>query len=363
MSQCPDLTPVSGRIIPMPTPETVCPACKAPSSLVFVEEHRDRVAGGTYRLSLCWGCGVVSAAPRAAIGGDWYAKAAPLRLTAWTKAPESDWRFARFFDDARVPGKVLDLGCGDGGFLGLARESGWSGVGFDYDERVVAAARGRGLDAHAASFEAFRASRAPGEFDALTMFDVLEHAPEPSDFLNEAKRLLRPGGLLAVTLPNALRPLPWGREEHDFPPHHFTRWTPEALKGFLERHGFSIVRQEVGPLRLGYLCDHAFYYRVMPPALAFAKRLIFGRRAAAETSISELYDRGGAQEGNSADARGGEPPKGLLADRAARQRLSALAARVFGVAFLPVAWAMRRRYLQREPRCGDCLYTAARLGP
>ena len=53
-----------------------------------------------------------------------------------------------------------------------------------------------------------------------------------------------------MTLPNALRPLPFVREQHDYPPHHFTRWTPEAMRGFLEREGFSVVHQDAGSLKV-----------------------------------------------------------------------------------------------------------------
>lgn len=336
-------------------PSAICPACLAAAPLEFVEEHVDRIGGRTYRVGLCRECGVVSSEPREPVGADWYEKAAPLRLDAWPSRPDEDWRFARFFEDVRPPARLLDLGCGDGGFLRLARSRGFEGVGFDYDERVVGAARRQGLDVHSARFEDFCASRPSAEFDGLTMFDVLEHVPEPAAYLDAAKRLLKPGGLLALTLPNALRPLPWGREEHDYPPHHFTRWTPGAMKGFLGRRGFEVLRQDCGHLRLRFLADHVFFYRLMPPVLGLAKRVLFGNKAGGRASLSELYERSGADPA---------PPSGLraaLSDRLLRQRLAVGASRAFYYAFLPVAWGMRSYYRLKEPRGGDCLYTLARL--
>ena len=270
-----------------------CPACGSAAPLSFIEEHFDRIGGKKYRLLSCTECGVVSSEPREAVGADWYEKAAPIRGKEAHAAPEHDWRFRQFLTERFPPGagRLLDVGCGDGGFLELAARAGFHPTGFDYDERVVSKAKAKGLDAQATEFEAFCASRKVGEFDYATLFDVLEHTPEPAWFFGEVKRLLKPGGHAALTMPNARRPLPWGREEHDYPPHHFTRWSPESMRGFLERQGFEVLRQEAGTLKLRYLSDHFFFYRVMPGVLRIARGLIFGKKAEASgKTITELYE-------------------------------------------------------------------------
>ena len=316
-----------------------------------MEDHFDKIGGKRYTLLRCPACGVISTEPREAVGADWYVKAAPIRDQVSRPDPGEDWRFREFAADRLPPGKLLDVGCGDGRFLQLAARLGFAGTGFDYDERTVAQARAKGLtDVHAAEFSAFCASRRPGEFDAATLFDVLEHTPEPAWFLGEVARLLKPGGHLVLTMPNAFRPTPWGREEHDYPPHHFTRWNPDTMRGFLERHGFEVVRQETGASDLrAYLSAHFFFYRVMPWALKAAKRILFrgaGSTGGAET-ISELYEKGG-------------PRPGLLADKMRRQRLVDKARLAFDVIFYPAAAVLAAWYRLREPRCGDGLYTLAR---
>ncbi len=326
--------------------KAACPACGVDQPLQEVEVHVDPIAGGRYRIGRCGACGVVSSEPRQAVGADWYEKAAPIRAMEGAPDPAKDWRFGQFFRDC-PPGRILDVGCGEGGFLTLARGRGFDGVGFDYDERVVRRARESGVEAYAAEFEGFCGSRAPREFDAATFFDSLEHHPEPAWMLARVKRLLKPGAVVAVTLPNALRPLPWGREEHDYPPHHFTRWTPDAMKGFLERQGFSVIRQDAGSLRTRYLADHFFFYRVMPPALAMARRLLFGAKAASSgETVTALYGKSGG---------------GALFDKRRRQRIVDLARAGFNAGFWPAAACLKAYYRMREPRCGDCLYTAARL--
>lgn len=314
-----------------------------------MEEHRDPINAAEYRIRICPDCGVVSSEPREAVGADWYEKSAPIRGRERRPPPEKDWRFRQFLSD-RVPrGRLLDVGCGDGGFLRLAAAAGFSPIGFDFDARVAAQARAQGLDVHTAEFSVFCAGREPGEFGAITLFDVLEHTPEPAWFLGKLKGLLKPGGHLAITLPNGLRPLPWRREEHDFPPHHFTRWTPDSLKVFLERHGFEVVRQDAGTLKLRYLSDHCFFFRVMPGLLALARRVLFGRSARGNgATITELYRRSKSA------------PAGMLGDKLRRQRLVDVARFSFQIAFSPAALVQRAYYRSREPRSGDCLYTLAR---
>ena len=94
-----------------------CPACEGVRDLALVEEWRDPVAGGAYRLHRCGTCGLVFADPRDPVGTAWHAKAALLRAKEERAPAPLDWRFLRFLDAGLEPGRVLDVGCGDGGFL------------------------------------------------------------------------------------------------------------------------------------------------------------------------------------------------------------------------------------------------------
>ena len=326
-----------------------CPACGSLSPLKPLESHFDPIGGKRYGLFTCRACSVVSTEPREPVGAEWYAKEGPTRAQVRRPPPEADWRFREFFSEGLPPGRLLDVGCGDGGFMLLAAAQGYVTTGFDYDERVVAQARRKGLrDVHAMEFSAFCASRRSEEFDIVTLFDVLEHTPEPAWFLGEIRRLLKPGGYLAVNLPNYLRPTPLGREAQDFPPHHFTRWTPDAMKGFLAKNGFEVVRQDAETLHLGYLADSYLFFWVMPRLLAGARRILFGRQAPSGATLTELYERSG-KAGSS-----------LLGDKLFRQRLVSPARAAFSMLFAPVALCLRIYFRVREPRCGECLYTLAR---
>ena len=328
----------------MPQPRS-CPACARGGPFDPVETHRDRIGGANYELYRCPACFVVFSEPRAAVGPGWYEKSAPLRAREGRSDPRRDWRFRTFLNLPGKPGRVLDVGCGDGGFLSRAAAAGWSGVGFDYDARMVELAKRNGVDAHAMDFAAFVKTRAPGEFDAGTLFDVLEHTPEPAELLAQVRPLLKSGGRLVLTLPNALRPLPFGREEWDYPPHHFTRWSPAALRGFVERNGFVVERLDSGTLRLSYLSEQLFFGFFMPRVLSLYKRVAFGKTAAGKT-VTEAYAASGGAGG--------------LADPARRQDLVNGFKTAMKLVTYPLAAILWILYGVARPGAGEYIFLSAR---
>jgi 2-polyprenyl-3-methyl-5-hydroxy-6-metoxy-1,4-benzoquinol methylase len=99
------------------------------------------------------------------------------------------------------PGKLLDVGCGNGQFLDRMRELGWGVIGVEPDKQAAKVARERlGLSIHEGLLEKIAF---PDEtFDAVTMNHVVEHLPDPINTLRECHRILKKGGRLVVTVPN-----------------------------------------------------------------------------------------------------------------------------------------------------------------
>ena len=97
-------------------------------------------------------------------------------------------------------GSVLDVGCGNGGFLAMASGGGWSVAGVDFDEDSVAAARSRGLPVRLGGIELLDDSRE--RFDVITISHVIEHVYDPLAMLARSHRLLKPGGMLWLETPN-----------------------------------------------------------------------------------------------------------------------------------------------------------------
>ncbi|MDP8929584.1 MAG: class I SAM-dependent methyltransferase [Actinomycetota bacterium] len=120
-----------------------------------------------------------------------------------------DSRYQYMIDRARSEvGKlesVLDIGCGIGNFLELAVSQGLKAVGSDVSARAVAEARRRGLRVHAA--EELGVSVSDGSFDALTMWDVIEHVGEPKEMLASVVPKVRRGGALLFETPDGGFPI------------------------------------------------------------------------------------------------------------------------------------------------------------
>jgi 2-polyprenyl-3-methyl-5-hydroxy-6-metoxy-1,4-benzoquinol methylase len=96
------------------------------------------------------------------------------------------------------PAALLDVGCGNGEFLGLAKAAGYAAHGIDVSEAAAESCRQRGLEVCAGDF----LSRSLGQqFDIITMWDVMEHLRSPRDFAQRASSLLAPGGVLLLKIP------------------------------------------------------------------------------------------------------------------------------------------------------------------
>ena len=145
--------------------------------------------------------------------------------------------------EARTPARVLDVGTGSGWLLANLRSFGWQAEGIDFDARVVARAREKGLTVHHGGLLEQRF--ADSSFDAVTMSHNLEHVHDPVAWLAEARRILRPGGRLSIATPNS-RSLLHGRfQRHWFPlepPRHLYLFNRAALAHALRRAGFSRSR-------------------------------------------------------------------------------------------------------------------------
>lgn len=99
-------------------------------------------------------------------------------------------------------GKLLDIGCGLGIFLNMAKEDGWSACGVDVSPYAVKYAKEKfGLDAHNSGV--LGNIEFPSEtFDVVTLWDSLEHFPDPLGQFKEIHRVLKNDGFVMLNVPN-----------------------------------------------------------------------------------------------------------------------------------------------------------------
>lgn len=111
-------------------------------------------------------------------------------------------RLADLEHHALLKGRLLDVGCALGFFMAAARSRGWDVEGCDISGHAVSFARKElGLPARQGTLA--EGGYASESFDAVTMWDVIEHVADPVTELRLAASLLAPGGVLAMTTPDA----------------------------------------------------------------------------------------------------------------------------------------------------------------
>ncbi len=199
----------------------VCPACRSPHSRAAME-----VAG--HPLRRCDSCASLWVAdpPPAEATAALYSEESYYTAEPTVDAPEEgiapgytghylldrhnvEAKFADVLDHVEryvAPGRLLDVGCGPGFLLSVARPRGWHGRGIDVNDWAVSYAREElGLDVSRATLD--DAGFADGHFDAVTMMDLVEHVADPEALLAEAARVTRTGGVLAILTPDAGSPV------------------------------------------------------------------------------------------------------------------------------------------------------------
>lgn len=189
-------------------------------------------------------------------------------------------------------GRLLDVGCSAGLFAELARASGWDVLGVEPSEWLAARARERLGDAVVcARFE--EVALEPGSFDAVCLWDVLEHVPDPPSFLAQAVAALRPGGLLALNVPNIrswiARAL--GRRWPLLLPEHLCFFSPASLRLLFDRNGVTETELHLHPVIFGagYVA-HRLAHHQIPGARLLARALGSGplRRLRVPLLMGEL---------------------------------------------------------------------------
>lgn len=237
-----------GRLATVAEPTSRCPLCGGTTASVI-----ERC--GDVCTELCAGCDVAYLTPvpsLSALGAHYDHGYYAEWISTQQRARRRLWRQRlKLVRARRSGGDLLDVGCGDGSFLEVAQAGGFLCAGTELSE--YAAERVRRRLRVPVMTGPVRAIEWPvASFDVVTMWHVLEHLTDPRGDLAIVHRLLRPGGLLVIAVPNRLSRLfngvyrlikgvtpplytPDERELHLF---HFT---PDSLRRLLEGLGFRVL--------------------------------------------------------------------------------------------------------------------------
>lgn len=221
---------------------------------------RDRLHGlpGEFTLVRCKHCGLIRTNPRptvqamAAYYPDDYGPYLSTKIPGVADKPLRKAgildpllrRIVRFNTNVlpeMVPGSMLEIGCASGSFLAQMESAGWKVSGIEFSPRAAAAAREAGFDVFSGGVDSAPEPEQP--YDLIVGWMVIEHLHEPLDSLKRLYKWTRPGGWLAISLPDA------GALEFQLfkasgyalqLPNHLYHFTPRTLAMLLAKAGWQV---------------------------------------------------------------------------------------------------------------------------
>lgn len=152
--------------------------------------------------------------------------------------------------------RLLDIGCSSGAFLANAVKLGYLAEGVEPAPKAAATAQAAGLRVRQGLLH--EAGYADGEFDAVTLFEVIEHLKEPQALLQECRRILRPGSILLVGTGNAsgwtARAMGANWEYFSIAAHggHISFYSLDSLERLAGQAGFTMAAVQTRGVRF---CD------------------------------------------------------------------------------------------------------------
>lgn len=142
--------------------------------------------------------------------------------------------------------KILDVGCSSGAFLKSARRMQFKIEGVEPAPTAAATAKSDGFTVYQSGLENPEIPR--NYFNVLTVFEVIEHLPDPKQFLEQCKSLLMPGGLLLINTGNTdswtQNALGSTWEYYDIEKHggHISFFNPYSIRLLAEAVGFKVLK-------------------------------------------------------------------------------------------------------------------------
>ncbi|MDP3729383.1 MAG: class I SAM-dependent methyltransferase [bacterium] len=139
-------------------------------------------------------------------------------------------------------GALFDIGAATGYFMEIAQKRGWKASGVEISEYAAQVGLKKGLDIQVGTVADI--ADAKERFDAITMWDVIEHMGNPESSLQDVRRLLKTGGVVAINTPDAGSMVAkiFGKRWHALvPPEHLHYFNAQNLGQLLERNNFEVL--------------------------------------------------------------------------------------------------------------------------
>ena len=151
-------------------------------------------------------------------------------------------KLVKGFNSYRQNNRILDVGCGDGWILDIAKKDGWDAYGTEYSARAIEICEAKGIKMYKGVLRPEKMQ--VNEFDVIVSSETIEHINNPREDFSNICKLLRKGGLLYVTTPNFNSYLRYLlKEKYNIIkyPEHLSYYTKTTLNTLLTNCGFKKV--------------------------------------------------------------------------------------------------------------------------
>lgn len=177
--------------------------------------------------------------------GEFYEK---LQKFSWYYVADK-WEYGVAIDDLHHCQSVLEVGSGQGAFIERVQQQCKIEIqGIELNPNAVRMAQAKHLPVVLQDITEMVQDKAEC-FDAICAFQVLEHLSQPQEFLQLMLKLLRPGGLLLISVPNGHSFMRHAQEDIlNMPPHHVTQWNANSLRYLSEIFPLHIKQIKKEPL-------------------------------------------------------------------------------------------------------------------
>ncbi len=192
--------------------------------------------------------------------------------------------------------KILDVGCGFGQLLANAKKRSWQVYGVEITKfKTTYVSEKFGIDIFCGEL---KQAKYPNDyFDVITALEFLEHLIDPSDFLQEARRVIKKDGILAIVVPNVessnakTDPLWWQS-------YHFFHFNADSLTRILKKNDFEIIKMIVNPHLETRNSDQKLFFRkiifdYLQWAVVFVRKILSTRIATKLMIKNKLIKTGG----------------------------------------------------------------------
>jgi len=279
---------------------TVCNLCGSDACAPYGKTEN-------FQVVRCGACGLFYTNPRRTpsqttelYSEDYFASDDPSRLGYDDYSLHAEGLRRVFADNLAIieryfpaPGTVLDVGCAFGYFIETAVSKGWGAEGVEISAFASEVARKRtGASVHTGTLA--HAALGAASFDAVTMWDMLEHSLDPSAELSEVNRILKPGGCLFLTIPDAGSRMArlMGSHWYGFKSagEHNYFFSAETIERMLAKAGFALVERRPGvwPCSMRFLASKLAPYS--KTAAGLVGRLVSGLGIEDKTVMFRFID-------------------------------------------------------------------------